>query len=107
MFYLSTARESLEEVSCSWILFDLPSAQATISFLDEVLIFGAPASHFKRVTIYMNHMFTKVEPGPRGAYYVFIIENTHDQVPFRSFCAVVVCNKVFFPSNMRENHPDF
>merc|ERR1712223_2106821 len=51
----AASRESLEEVSCSWILFDLPSAQATITFLDEV------------------------EPGPRGAYYVFIIENTHDQ----------------------------
>ena len=40
-------------------------------------------------------MFTKVEPGPRGAYYVFIIENTQDQVPFRPFFTVV-----FFPSNV-------
>ena len=49
---------------------------------------------------YINRMFTKVEPGPSGAYYVFIIENTQDQVPFRPFFTVVVCNKVVFPSNV-------
>ena len=32
-------RETLEEVSCSWVLLDLPSAEAAISFLDKAPTF--------------------------------------------------------------------
>ena len=32
----SNIRKALEDVSCSWILIDLPSDEAAISFLEKV-----------------------------------------------------------------------
>ena len=36
----SNIRKALEDVSCSWILIDLPSDEAAISFLEKVLNFA-------------------------------------------------------------------
>ena len=77
-------RETLEGASCSWVLLDLPSAQAAISFLDKV-----PASKL----LYVKHSFYKslqVEPRTRGAYYVFMIEgDTQDEV----ICTAILCHQ--------------